>query len=69
MVKFTGEKLTGREIEVLRYLVTENSISDIGQILHISKNTMKTHLRSIYRKLGVGGRVEAAKKAKENFII
>jgi DNA-binding CsgD family transcriptional regulator len=69
MVKFTGEQLTGREIEVLRYLVTENSISDIGQILHISKNTMKTHLRSIYRKLGVSGRVEAAKKAKENFII
>jgi ATP/maltotriose-dependent transcriptional regulator MalT len=69
MVKFTGEQLTGREIEVLRYLVTENSITEIGQILHISKNTMKTHLRNIYRKLGVSGRVEAAKKAKENFII
>ena len=69
LVKFTGEQLTGREIEVLRYLVSENSITEIGQILHISKNTMKTHLRNIYKKLGVSGRGEAAKKAKENFII
>jgi DNA-binding CsgD family transcriptional regulator len=30
---------------------------------------MKTHLRNIYRKLDVSGRAEAAKKAKENFII
>jgi ATP/maltotriose-dependent transcriptional regulator MalT len=69
LMKFTGEQLTGREIEVLRYLVSENSISEIGQILHISKNTMKTHLRNIYKKLGVSGRGEAAKKAKENLII
>lgn len=69
VMKFTGEQLTGREIEVLKYLVSENSISEIGQILHISKNTMKTHLRNIYKKLGVNGRGEAAKKAKENLII
>jgi DNA-binding CsgD family transcriptional regulator len=69
LIKFTGEQLTGREIEVLRYLVTENSITEIGEILHISKNTMKTHLRNIYKKLDVSGRGEAAKKAKENFII
>lgn len=69
LVKSTGEELTGRETEVLRYLVSENSISEIGQILHISKNTMKTHLRNIYRKLGVSGRSAAAKKARENLII
>ena len=69
LMKFTGEHLTGREIEVLRYLVSENSISEISQILHVSKNTMKTHLRNIYKKLGVNGRGEAAKKAKENLII
>jgi DNA-binding CsgD family transcriptional regulator len=67
--KISGDQLTGREIEVLKYLVSENSISSIGQTLHISKNTMKTHLRNIYRKLDVNGRGEAAKKAKENFII
>ena len=69
LVEISGEKLTEREIEVLKYLVTENSIAEIGQTLHISKNTMKTHLRNIYKKLGVDGRVTAAKKAKENLII
>ena len=68
-VKMSGEQLTAREIEILKYLVSENSISVIGQSLHVSKNTMKTHLRNIYRKLGVNGRFEAARKAKENFII
>ena len=68
-VKDSGEQLTSREIEVLNYLVSENSISSIGQTLHISKNTMKTHLRNIYRKLGVNGRHEAGKKAKEYLII
>jgi DNA-binding CsgD family transcriptional regulator len=67
--KISGDQLTSREIEVLKYLVSENSISSIGQTLHVSKNTMKTHLRNIYRKLDVNGRGEAAKKAKENFII
>jgi len=69
IAKISGEQLTSREIEVLKYLVSENSISSIGQTLHISKNTMKTHLRNIYRKLDVNGRDEAANKAKQNFII
>jgi LuxR family transcriptional regulator, maltose regulon positive regulatory protein len=69
LVEISGEQLTEREIEVLKYLVSENSIADIGKSLHISKNTMKTHLRNIYRKLGVDGRGAAAKKAKENLII
>jgi DNA-binding NarL/FixJ family response regulator len=69
VAKIRGEQLTEREIEVLKYLQSEKSIASIGQTLHISKNTMKTHLRNVYRKLGVNGRGEAAKKAKENFII
>ena len=69
LVEISGEQLTAREIEVLKYLITENTVSEIGQILHISKNTMKTHLRNIYRKLGVDGRGSAATKAKENLII
>jgi ATP/maltotriose-dependent transcriptional regulator MalT len=69
LVKNSGEQLTSREIEVLKYLVSENSIASIGQTLHVSKNTMKTHLRNIYRKLDVNGRHEATKKAKEYFII
>ena len=69
LVEISGEQLTEREIEVLKYLVSENSIAEIGKSLHISKNTMKTHLRNIYRKLGVDGRGAAAKKAKENLIV
>lgn len=69
VAKISGEQLTEREIEVLKYLLSEKSIGSIGQTLHISKNTMKTHLRNVYRKLGVNGRGEAAKKAQENFII
>ena len=69
LVEISGEQLTEREIEVLKYLVSENSIAEIGQSLHISKNTMKTHLRNIYRKLGVDGRGAAAKKAKDNLIV
>ena len=69
LVEISGEQLTAREIEVLKHLITENTVSEIGQILHISKNTMKTHLRNIYRKLGVDGRGSAATKAKENLII
>jgi len=69
LVEICGEQLTEREIEVLRYLVSENTIVEIGQTLHISKNTMKTHLRNIYKKLGVDGRDAAAKKAQENLII
>ena len=69
LVEISGEQLTAREIEVLKHLITESTVSEIGQILHISKNTMKTHLRNIYRKLGVDGRGSAAKKAKENLII
>ena len=69
LVEISGEQLTEREIEVLKYLVSENTIVEIGQTLHISKNTMKTHLRNIYKKLGVDGRSAAAKKAQENLII
>lgn len=69
MAKISGDQLTKREIEVLKYLVSDNSISSIGKTLHISKNTMKTHLRNIYRKLDVNSRNDAAKKAKENLIV
>jgi len=56
-------------MHVLKFLSTGRSIEEIGKSLHISKNTMKTHLRNIYKKLEVNGRTEAAKKAKELLII
>lgn len=61
--------LTTRELEVVRHLSTGISISAIGNLLHVSMNTMKTHLRNIYRKLDVDGRHKAVEKAKELFLI
>lgn len=67
--QFEGEQLTQREIEVLRYLSTDYSIEKIGKSLHISKNTMKTHLKNIYRKLDVDGRKQASDVAKSKLLI
>jgi ATP/maltotriose-dependent transcriptional regulator MalT len=61
--------LTKRELEVLRHLATERPISAISATLHISQNTMKTHLKNLYRKMEVDGRVQAVAKAKANFIL
>jgi len=63
------EKLTSRELEILKHLKTGNPISAIAQQLHISQNTMKTHLRNVYRKLDVDGRHSAVDKAKKLLII
>ena len=61
-----GEKpmLTKREIEIVRHLNSGKPITSIGASLHISHNTMKTHLKNVYRKLGADGRDQAVEKAK-----
>jgi LuxR family maltose regulon positive regulatory protein len=51
--------LTARETEILRCLPTRLSINDISSLLNVSPNTVKTHLRRIYSKLGVRSRNEA----------
>jgi ATP/maltotriose-dependent transcriptional regulator MalT len=61
--------LTKRELEILRHLSTDRPISAIATTLYISHNTMKTHLKNLYRKLEVDGRVTAVEKAKANFIL
>lgn len=63
------EKLTSRELEILKHLTTGNPISSIAKQLHISQNTMKTHLRNVYRKLDVDGRHSAVEKAKKLLLI
>jgi LuxR family transcriptional regulator, maltose regulon positive regulatory protein len=57
--------LSERELEVVRYLPTSLSSSEIAARLFISLNTLKTHLRTIYRKLGVHGRREAVDRARQ----
>lgn len=61
--------LTKRELEILRHLETGRPISAIAETLHVSQNTMKTHLKNVYRKIGAGGRDEAVSKAKNLYIL
>jgi LuxR family maltose regulon positive regulatory protein len=60
-----GEELSERELGVLRLLDSELSLREIGAELFVSLNTIKTHTRSIYLKLGAGGRDEAVARARE----
>lgn len=64
-----SEALTKREVEILKNLSTGKPIRAIGSSLHVSQNTMKTHLRNIYRKLEADGRHSAVAKAKSLFLI
>jgi LuxR family transcriptional regulator, maltose regulon positive regulatory protein len=57
--------LTPRELEVLRLLATRLSRREIGERLVVSLNTIKTHQRAVYRKLGVQGRKAATRRARE----
>ena len=57
--------LTDREQHVLRYLASTLSNTEIAAELYLSVNTVKTHQRMIYRKLGADGRRDAIRRAKE----
>ena len=52
--------LTAREEEVLLLLAHGHSNKQIGAALSISEKTVKNHVTSIFRKIGVGDRTEAA---------
>lgn len=55
----TGEKITGRELEILRLAATGLSNKDIAQKLGLSLRTVKGYLAEIFSKLNVGSRTEA----------
>jgi LuxR family transcriptional regulator, maltose regulon positive regulatory protein len=59
------ERLSDREAAVLRFLPTMMSNGEIAGELFVSVNTVKTHLKSIYRKLDVPDRREAVRRARE----
>ncbi|MGP8304160.1 LuxR C-terminal-related transcriptional regulator [Streptomyces inhibens] len=59
------EPLSGREREVLAYLERMMTTDEIAAALHLSVNTVKTHLRGIYRKLCVSCRREAVERGRE----
>jgi LuxR family maltose regulon positive regulatory protein len=63
------EQMTDRETAVLRYLPTAMSQRDIATELYVSLNTVKTHCRAIYRKLGVGDRKAAVQAARDAHLL
>ncbi|WFE28627.1 LuxR C-terminal-related transcriptional regulator [Solwaraspora sp. WMMD791] len=60
-----AEPLTERELTVLRYLQGTLSNGEIAAELFLSVNTVKTHVRNIYQKLGAPRRREAVRRARE----
>jgi len=59
-----AEQLTSSEIRVLRYLPTHLTAHDIASELFLSVNTVSTHTRHLYAKLGVHSRHEAVDRAR-----
>ena len=59
------EPLSERELEVLRLLRGDLDGPDIGRELNVSLNTVRTHTKSIYAKLGVNSRRAAVRRAAE----
>ncbi len=55
--------LTAAELRLLPLLATHRSFREIGERLHVSRNTVKTQAISVYRKLGVSSRTEAVDRA------
>lgn len=58
-------KLTKREKEVLDLVSTGQKNKEIAEELHISDKTVESHLSSIYQKLGVKNRTEAAFRTRK----
>ncbi|HEX3370527.1 MAG TPA: LuxR C-terminal-related transcriptional regulator, partial [Candidatus Cybelea sp.] len=58
-------ELSATELRVLRYLPTNLSRPNIARELYVSVNTVNTHVRNIYSKLGAANRTEAVKRARE----
>ncbi|MBO5078077.1 MAG: hypothetical protein J6B67_00145 [Oscillospiraceae bacterium] len=53
-----GETLTAREKEILTLMLQDRKRKEIAELLHLSENTIKTHTRTLYGKLGVNSREE-----------
>ena len=64
-----GEPLTPREVDVLRMMQGTLSLQEISTELYLSANTVKTHARAAYRKLGAHSRAEAVRLARLQSVI
>lgn len=61
--------LTNREVEILQKLVEGKTNAVIGEELFVSPWTIKTHVKSIYRKMHVGSRAEVTRIALKNNLV
>jgi NarL family two-component system response regulator LiaR len=60
--------LTERESELLSLLSTGMTNRELGELLFVSENTIKTHLRRLYSKLGIRNRAQAASLAGQGIL-
>ena len=58
------EQLTARELTVLRYLGSRLTVNEIAAECYVSPNTLKTHVKAVYRKLDVSSRREAVDEGR-----
>jgi LuxR family maltose regulon positive regulatory protein len=58
-------RLSARELDVLRHVSEMLTTEEIAVEMYVSINTVKTHLKSIYRKLAVSRRGDAVRRARE----
>jgi DNA-binding NarL/FixJ family response regulator len=65
----SDESLTAREIDVLRHIAGGNRNRDIGELLFISEETVKVHIKHIMEKLGASDRTQAVAIAVRRGII
>jgi DNA-binding NarL/FixJ family response regulator len=54
-----GEGLSDREAEILALITQGMSNADVARLTYLSPNTVKSYIRTIYRKIGVGSRTQA----------
>ena len=64
-----GERLSGRELEALRWLATGAANKAIARRMGLSPNTVKTHLKRLFDKLGARSRTQAVAVARERGLI
>jgi LuxR family maltose regulon positive regulatory protein len=64
-----ASSLTAAELRLLPLLATHLSYRDIGERLHVSRNTVKSEVTSVFRKLGVTSRREAVETAEQTGLL
>ena len=66
---FLGQDLSEAELRVLRSFASGASVADVARELYLSQNTVKTHRRTIYRKLGASTRADMLERAAETGLL